>query len=103
MRSFPPPWTLRRSGGIVTISVIGNPQPLAVGMIEHALFREYCYNNKVSEKGRVKLVFQGNLSEELTALLTRDETLTSHGGVKGSEYNLPKSVINISLRKGVPV
>ena len=55
------------------------------------------------KKGRVELVFQGHLSEELTALLTGDETLTSHGGVKGSEYNLPKSVINISLRKGVPV
>lgn len=55
------------------------------------------------KKCRVELVLQGHLSEELTALLTGDETLTSHGGVKGSEYNLPKSVINVTLRKGVPV
>ncbi|KAL3786418.1 hypothetical protein ACHAW5_002249 [Stephanodiscus triporus] len=54
------------------------------------------------KKGRVELVLQGHLSEELNALLSGDETLTSHGGVKGGEYNLPKSVINIVLRKGVP-
>ena len=55
MRSFPPPWILRRSGGIVTISVIGNPQPLAVGMLEHALFREYCYN-KNGNRGTVSTI-----------------------------------------------
>ncbi|KAL7437942.1 hypothetical protein ACHAXH_003295 [Discostella pseudostelligera] len=54
------------------------------------------------KKGRVELVFQGHLSEELTALLSGDEKLTSHGGVKGGEYNVPKSVINVVLRKGVP-
>ena len=54
------------------------------------------------KKGRVELVFQGHLSEELTALLSGDEKLTSHGGVKGGEYNIPKSVINVVLRKGVP-
>ena len=54
------------------------------------------------KKGRVELVFQGHLSEELTALLTGDEKMTSHGGVKGSEYSLPKSVINVMLRKGIP-
>ena len=53
------------------------------------------------KKGRVELVLQGHLSEELSALLTGDESLTSHGGVKGGEYNLPKSVINVVLRKGV--
>lgn len=54
------------------------------------------------KKGRVELVFQGHLSEELTALLSGDEKLTSHGGVKGGEYNVPKCVINVVLRKGVP-
>ena len=52
------------------------------------------------KKGRVEIVFQGHLSEELTALLTGDENC-SHGGAKGSEYCLPKSVINVILRKGV--
>ncbi|KAL3780317.1 hypothetical protein ACHAWO_010104 [Cyclotella atomus] len=54
------------------------------------------------KKGRVELVFQGHLSEELTALLTGDEKLSTHGGVKGSEFSLPKSVIKVNLRKGVP-
>eukprot|EP00804_Cyclotella_cryptica_P016983 CCRYP_001908-RA/>CCRYP_001908-RA protein AED:0.02 eAED:0.02 QI:172/1/1/1/1/1/2/278/786 len=53
-------------------------------------------------KGRVELVFQGHLSEELTALLTGDDKLTAHGGAKGAEYNLPKSVVKVSFRKGVP-
>ena len=37
-------------------------------------------------KGRVELCSQGHLSEELTALLTGDETLSSHCGVKGGDY-----------------
>jgi translation initiation factor 2D len=45
IRSFPPPWEIRQSKGVVTISIIGNPQPLAVGMIEKGLLREYCYKN----------------------------------------------------------
>eukprot|EP00580_Thalassiosira_gravida_P019492 CAMPEP_0201673770 /NCGR_PEP_ID=MMETSP0494-20130426/35503_1 /ASSEMBLY_ACC=CAM_ASM_000839 /TAXON_ID=420259 /ORGANISM="Thalassiosira gravida, Strain GMp14c1" /LENGTH=796 /DNA_ID=CAMNT_0048155761 /DNA_START=135 /DNA_END=2525 /DNA_ORIENTATION=- len=53
-------------------------------------------------KGRVELVFQGHLSEELAALLTGDEASTGHGGAKGSGYSLPKSVINVMLRKGIP-
>jgi hypothetical protein len=36
----------RRSGGIVTISAIGNPQPVAVGMVEAGLLRDYCYAEK---------------------------------------------------------
>jgi translation initiation factor 2D len=52
-------------------------------------------------KGRVEVIFQGNLVEELEALL-QDETLTSHGGAKGSDYCIPKNVIDITLRKGVP-
>ena len=54
------------------------------------------------KKDRVEITFQGHLSEELTALLTGDEKTSSHGGAKGSDYSLPKSVINIVLRKGVP-
>ena len=53
-------------------------------------------------KGCVECVFQGNLSEELQALLTGDESLSSHGGCKGAEYFVPKSVIAETLRKGVP-
>jgi len=54
------------------------------------------------KRGRAELVFQGHLSEELTALLTGDEKLSSHGGAKGSDYCLPKNVIKVTLRKGVP-
>jgi len=46
--------------------------------------------------------FQGNWADELEALLLGDETLSSHGGVKGSTYNLPKNSIEVVLRKGVP-
>jgi translation initiation factor 2D len=53
------------------------------------------------KKGRVEVVFQGNLVEELEALLM-DENLTSHGGAKGSDYCIPKNVIDVTLRKGVP-
>ncbi len=53
-------------------------------------------------KGCVECVFQGNLSEELQAFLTGDESLSNHGGSKGADYFLPKSVIVVTLRKGVP-
>ena len=56
----------------------------------------------ILKKGRVEVVFQGHLSEELTALLTGNEKLSSHGGAKGSDYHLPQSVLNVALRKGVP-
>ena len=46
IRSFPPPWELRQSKGVVSISIIGNPQVLAVGFIEKCLFREYCYRRQ---------------------------------------------------------
>lgn len=48
IRSFPPPWTLRQSKGLVSVSVVGNPQILAVGFVEHTLFREYCYKKHES-------------------------------------------------------
>merc|ERR1712183_215736 len=54
------------------------------------------------KKGRVELVFQGHLSEELTALLTGDHKVCGHGGAKGGNYKLPKSVIKVTFRKGVP-
>ena len=48
------------------------------------------------------LVFQGNLANELEALLTGNEKLSSHGGAKDSPYRLPKNAVDIVLRKGVP-
>ncbi|KAL7498347.1 hypothetical protein ACHAWT_009395 [Skeletonema menzelii] len=54
------------------------------------------------KKNCVEIVFQGRLDVELTALLTGDENMSTHGGAKNSDYNLPKSVINVSLRKGIP-
>ena len=53
------------------------------------------------KKGHVECVFQGNLVEELSALLLGNEKLSSHGGAKNSEYSLPKGVFNIDLKKGV--
>lgn len=53
-------------------------------------------------KGYVELDFQGHLVEELKALLLGDEKLTSHGGAKDSEYCLPKSAIDVTLKKNVP-
>ena len=53
------------------------------------------------KKNCVEIVFQGRLDVELTALLTGDENMCTHGGVKNGEYNLPKSTINVSLRKGI--
>jgi translation initiation factor 2D len=46
IRTFPPPWTLRQSKGLVTINIYGNSQILAVGFVERGLFREYCYSKK---------------------------------------------------------
>lgn len=53
-------------------------------------------------KEHVELVFQGYWVEELRALLLGDERLTSHGGAKNSDYCLPKTVIDVVLKKGVP-
>jgi translation initiation factor 2D len=49
----------------------------------------------------VELVFQGNLADEMEALLLSDESLTTHGGAKGSDYYLPNNSIEVTLRKGV--
>ena len=54
------------------------------------------------KKGHCELVFQGNWVDELEALLVGDETLSSHGGAKGSPYQLPKNAMEVILRKGVP-
>ena len=54
------------------------------------------------KKDRAELVFQGHLAGELTALLTGDEKASSHGGAKGGVYRLPKRVIHVVVRKGVP-
>jgi translation initiation factor 2D len=52
-------------------------------------------------KGCMECVFQGNLSQELQAFLTGDESLSNHGGSKGADQLIPKSVIEVKLRKGV--
>jgi translation initiation factor 2D len=52
-------------------------------------------------KGCSECVFQGNLSQELQAFLTGDESLSNHGGSKGADHLIPKSVIEVKLRKGV--
>ena len=54
------------------------------------------------KKGHAEVVFQGNLVEELQALLLGDERLSTHGGAKGSTYCLPKESIAVTLKKGVP-
>lgn len=54
------------------------------------------------KKGKAECVFQGNIVTELEALLLGDESLSSHGGVKDSEYSVPKQALSITLRKGVP-
>ena len=59
-------------------------------------------NRAALPTGHVELVFQGNLSTELEALLLGDDSLTSHGGAKDSPYRLPKNAIDLVLRKGVP-
>lgn len=52
--------------------------------------------------GTTEVLVQGNLADELEALLLSDETLTTHGGAKGSTYHLPKNSVDVVLRKGVP-
>jgi len=54
------------------------------------------------KKGRVEVEFQGNIVDELEALLTGDESLSSHGGIKNSDYAIPLKVLEVILRKNVP-
>jgi translation initiation factor 2D len=54
------------------------------------------------KKGHVELVFGANIFGELEALLSGDESISSHGGVKNSEYSVPKQVLDVILKKGVP-
>jgi len=55
-------------------------------------------------KGCVEYVFGANVVDEIEALLTGDESLSDHGGTKGSwAYpRIPGGVIEVTLRKGVP-
>lgn len=53
------------------------------------------------KKGHVQVLFQGNLEKELKSLLTGNEKISSHGGVKNSDYNIPSGVIEIELKRGV--
>ena len=60
----------------------------------------------VAKKGYVEYVFGANIVDELESLLTGDESLSDHGGVKGgtgwSYPRIPGAVIEVTLRKGVP-
>ena len=55
-----------------------------------------------SKRTSTELLIQGNLAQELEALLTGDASKTKHGGAKDSPYCLPKNSIQKVLRKGVP-
>jgi translation initiation factor 2D len=55
-----------------------------------------------SKSGSDEILFQGNLADELEAMLVSDESLTDHGGAKNSPYCLPKNGVEVILRKGVP-
>lgn len=63
---------------------------------------EECSGRESLKRGHVEVIFQGNLADELKALLTGDESSTVHGGARDSIYCVPKSVIQIKLQKGVP-
>ncbi|KAL3901905.1 MAG: hypothetical protein SGARI_005999 [Bacillariaceae sp.] len=54
------------------------------------------------KKGQVELVFGANVADELEALLSGDESISSHGGVKNSEYSIPKQALDLVRKKGVP-
>jgi len=62
----------------------------------------------VAKKGYVEYVFGANIVNELEAILTGDDTLSDHGGAKhqsSKHWNyplVPLSVIDVTLRKGVP-
>ena len=54
-------------------------------------------------KGCVEIVLGGSFADELEALLLGDEKLCpGHGGIKNSDYKLPKNSIEVVLPKGVP-
>jgi translation initiation factor 2D len=53
-------------------------------------------------KNHVELVLQGNLVDEVEALLVGDASLTDHGGAKDSPYCIPANAVEVVLRKGVP-
>lgn len=54
------------------------------------------------QKNDVELVFGGNVVDEIEAILSGDDSLSTHGGVKDSEYSIPIQCIDVILRKGVP-
>eukprot|EP00536_Pseudo-nitzschia_multiseries_P009326 jgi/Psemu1/200370/e_gw1.257.67.1 len=59
----------------------------------------------LAKKGQAEYVFGANIADELEALLTGDESLSEHGGVKGGDWPYPRitgAVIEVVLRKGVP-
>ena len=52
-------------------------------------------------KNHVELQLQGKMVDEVKALLTGDERLTSHGGAKNSPYQIPSNALEVVLGKGV--
>lgn len=57
----------------------------------------------VAQKAAATVVLiQGHVTKELEALLLGDERLCDHGGVKDSPYRVPKGVVVVQLKKGVP-
>jgi len=82
---------------------------IAASVLQHEIATRFACAVSIEEnpteklkKGHAELVLQGNLVDEVEALLVGDETLTSHGGAKDSPFCIPKNAIDVILRKGVP-
>ena len=58
-------------------------------------------NRAALKKNHMEVTIQGHLGNEIQALLTGNERLSSHGGVRAGNYNVPSEVLNVILRKGV--
>ena len=57
----------------------------------------------LKKKGHAEIQFQGRLEEELRVLLTGGaDGRSSHGGARGGDYKVPKGVVEIVRKKGVP-
>ena len=82
---------------------------IAASELQHEISHRFACAASIEEnpherlkKGHVELILQGNLVDEVEALLIGDESLTSHGGAKDSPYSIPKNAVEVVLRKGVP-
>eukprot|EP00977_Amphora_coffeiformis_P023020 scaffold12086_cov160-Amphora_coffeaeformis.AAC.7 len=82
---------------------------VAASVLQHEIATRFACAVSIEEnpteklkKGHAELVLQGNLVDEVEALLVGDESLTSHGGAKDSPFCIPQNAIDVILRKGVP-